>query len=186
MACNGKVADDRRRHMEGQSPEDSLLQRSRRHKQDQRRLSFLRSVRQASDNKRWEARGNQILRQEYIEQQRRWRREQDTSAPEAHPTSDDDDPERQDFTCLGDQHTDIVDRLVSQEDQEFEALISIMEDQRTESGYRPQTQIECSSDDEEYDRLFTEVLEGDSSGLRVWMTRASGQAGEQEMDMSSG
>lgn len=50
---------------------------------------------------------------------------------------------------------EMVDQILSQEDQEFEALISLL--QRNEHG-QDQTNSAYGSDDDEYDQLFMDVM----------------------------
>ena len=50
-----------------------------------------------------------------------------------------------------------------------------------------QFQIDYSSDDEEYERLFGEIRDGDYSSLKTVMRdRSFEQAGDKEMDLSLG
>ncbi|KAL9102783.1 MAG: hypothetical protein Q9163_002101 [Psora crenata] len=182
-----KVAREGPRRIGRQSLQNPLLQRKVGDEQEKRRRSFLRKVRQASDDKRWEARGNQILRHEYMEGQRRWMREKDTSACEEHLALD-DDPQQEDLAFIGDRDAaDILQHLVSQEESEFEALVSLMGHQHSMSADPPQAQAECGSDDEEYDRLFMEIM-GETRPLAkdVSSARIFGQADGQEMDMELG
>ncbi len=49
----------------------------------------------------------------------------------------------------------MVDQILSQEDQEFEALISLLQDREHDEERNPSA---YGSDDEEYDRLFMEMM----------------------------
>jgi len=50
---------------------------------------------------------------------------------------------------------EMVDQILSQEDQEFEALISLMQSEEHNEERNTST---YSSDDEEYDQLFMDVM----------------------------
>lgn len=82
----------------------------------------------------------------------------------------------------------MVDQILSQEDQEFEALVSSMRDNADQEDCSTQKTIcDYGTDEEEYDRLFIEVMS--RQGLAQGGIDAVGDgAAEQEhkMDMSSG
>lgn len=82
---------------------------------------------------------------------------------------------------------DVVDQVLSQEDRELEALVSLMEER---DGNQPQQQQAGSandfgSDDDSYEDIFLEVMDG----LQDEMPEGgAGRPGEQdqEMDFSKG
>jgi len=97
--------------------QNPLLRRKPEQLQDQRRQVFLKKVRQSGDAKKWEERSDrvtiscirdacnhytlilvQILRQQYLAEQKTWEHDQALSAPEAAPVSEDeqDEPRAQD------------------------------------------------------------------------------------------
>ena len=55
---------------------------------------------------------------------------------------------------------EFVDHILSQEDQELEAIFSSMEDERQQDDYQTYPTSNYGSDDEEYDELFEEVMSG--------------------------
>lgn len=82
----------------------------------------------------------------------------------------------------------MVDRILSQETQEFEALVSSMQDNADQKDHHQQKTIsEYGSDEEEYDQLFMEVMS--RQGLAERSTDAVGDGApeqDQEMDISLG
>lgn len=55
---------------------------------------------------------------------------------------------------------EFVDHILPQEDQELEAIFSSMEDERQQDDYQTYPMSNYGSDDEEYDKLFMEVILG--------------------------
>ncbi|KAL9640725.1 MAG: hypothetical protein Q9164_000120 [Protoblastenia rupestris] len=105
---------------------------------------------------------------------------QATSAPEAQPASDEEDTEQRRPACVQNEHSEIVDQIIFQEKEEFEALISLMDDQSPKID-------EYGNDDEEYDSLFMEVFgKIHSSANSVSRAEVFEQKDNQEMDVSSG
>ena len=95
---------------------------------------------------------------------------------------------------------EMVDRILSQEEEEFEALVERMEEERRGRGEgceRPETEYErqenehemsdYGSDDEEWDRLFREVVDTQDSSVgetgEGWKIDKGGD-GDGGMDMS--
>ena len=87
---------------------------------------------------------------------------------------------------------DMVDRILSQEDEEFQALISSMNETNEKVDHRQaeaheQTSLDYGSDEEEYDRLFMDVMshpQQASGSLTVLEDSKSTQT--QDMDISMG
>lgn len=82
----------------------------------------------------------------------------------------------------------MVDRILSQEDQEFEALVSSMQDNADqEDHHQKKPTSNYGSDEEEYDQLFMEVMSRQGSAERSTDTAGDGAPEQdQEMDISLG
>ena len=83
---------------------------------------------------------------------------------------------------------EMVDQIILQENQEFEALVSSMQDHAEEEDQSQQdTLSHYGSDEDEYDQLFIEVMSRQRSteeGADVGGESATEQ--DQDMDMSMG
>ena len=83
---------------------------------------------------------------------------------------------------------EMVDQIVLQENQEFEALVSSMQDHAEEEDQSQQdTLSHYGSDEDEYDQLFIEVMSRQRSteeGADAGGKSATEQ--DQDMDMSMG
>lgn len=83
---------------------------------------------------------------------------------------------------------EMVDQILSQEYQEFEALISSMQDSADQGDHHQQsTTSDYGSDEEEYDRLFMEVMSSQgSAGRRSDTVEDRRVEQDHEMDISLG
>lgn len=78
-----------------------------------------------------------------------------------------------------------MEQVLSQEEQDLQALVSLMEDRDDQSLPQASTPAEYGSDDDDYDNIFMEALNG-------FNAQAQGEAMKpqieqnQEMDMSNG
>ena len=81
--------------------------------------------------------------------------------------------------------TDIVEQVLSQEDQELQALVSLMEDQDDRSLPQASPSGEYGSDDDDYDNIFMEALSGLDAHTQEDVTKFQTEQ-DQEMDMSKG
>jgi len=83
----------------------------------------------------------------------------------------------------------MVDMIMSQEDQEFEALVSLLQDQRAEGGGHQEAANEYGSDEEDYDydQLFMDIMP-DEKQPQSRSTEGGVPAleAEQDMDLSVG
>ena len=80
---------------------------------------------------------------------------------------------------------EMVDQILSQEDQEFEALVLLM--QGGDQDHQQKTNLDYGSDEEEYDRLFMEVISRQGSAERgTSMVGHDAPKQDQEMDVSVG
>lgn len=82
----------------------------------------------------------------------------------------------------------MVDQILSQENQEFEAFVSLMQDDANQGDHHQQNQVfDYGSDGEEYDQLFKEVMSRQAFAERSIATFGDGAAEQdQEMDVSFG
>ena len=79
----------------------------------------------------------------------------------------------------------MVDHILSQEKQEFEALVSSMRDQEDQQQHNAMSDYD--SDEEVYDQLFMEVIsEEESAEIKSLTVGASATVLDQEMDISCG
>ncbi|MCJ1225414.1 hypothetical protein MMC12_002063 [Toensbergia leucococca] len=135
---------------------------------DQRRDMFLRRIRQTSENRNWGSRGDQILRSDFISRQRQWEAEKACSAPEAPAAPEEEEIYANVDDWLTSRHDlDMVDKILLEEDQEVEALVALMLDEARGNHDWGEKSIDYGSGDEEYDRLFAEVIskiEGEREG----------------------
>ncbi|MCJ1279961.1 hypothetical protein MMC21_007786 [Puttea exsequens] len=179
MASKGKTTSHNSPQLQHSAPSKPLPQRNPEQEKVHRRDIFLRKVRQASDDRRWESRSEQILHKDFLSQQKEWEQAQRQSASEALTAQED---EVMDQRSTSDHEVDLVDHIVSQEDQEFEALISLMQNED-----RDQENIMSvyGSDEEEYDELFMEVVSKQEASTRGIQSEGPTNT-EQSMDVSMG
>ncbi|KAM0803276.1 hypothetical protein BDR22DRAFT_61496 [Usnea florida] len=153
--------------------------------QDRRRQKFLKKVRQVSDDKKWESRSAQILRNDFFSRQKEWEDDQARSAPEDPQILDDDE---QEVGSISTGEVEMVDQILLQENREFEALVASMQDHAEEEDQSQQdTFSHYGSDEDEYDQLFIEVMSRQRSteeGADAGGESATEQ--DQDMDMSMG
>ena len=81
----------------------------------------------------------------------------------------------------------IIDQILSQENQEFEALVSSMQDDAKQEHRQQTTVSDYSSNEEEYDQLFMEFMsiEGSVEG-RTRTVGYDAPKQDLEMDISVG
>lgn len=75
--------------------------------------------------------------------------------------------------------------MLSQEDQELQALVSLMEDNDDQSPPHARPHAEYGSDDDDYDNIFMEALNGFDPQAQHDGTKHHIEQ-TQEMDMSNG
>ncbi|KAI9729907.1 MAG: hypothetical protein M1818_008347 [Claussenomyces sp. TS43310] len=131
-----------------------------------RRSLFLRKVREDSEDKRWQARGgdDEMMRTIWVAEQRR-RAERQALEAQNVPADYEEDVELDDANsrCQSSQRTngDMVDEVLQQENEEIEALLSMMDSESNGVPQKPSRGPESlyGSDDEDYDSLFMEVID---------------------------
>ncbi|KAL8907885.1 MAG: hypothetical protein Q9207_001122 [Kuettlingeria erythrocarpa] len=146
---------------------------------ERRRRIFLGKVHQKGEDKKWDVRAEQILREEYISSQRQWLESQDRSAP---PTLEQPGDEIMDV--IDAKHAEeMIDQVISQETQEVEALVAMLEDSPKEGTLRADYSIRHESDDENFDSIFAEILatasEDNAAQSGVWHMNASPKEDEE-------
>ncbi|KAI7551433.1 hypothetical protein KC331_g2556 [Hortaea werneckii] len=146
---------------------------------EKRRHMFLRKVKEGREDKRWESRGEDIMRLDFMQRQRAWEAEQAREAPLI--PSDPPEPEEEEeeefelptsSNAMQISQTseppreDEADEIAQQEEQELEALLEYMPGEHR--GRNPTERNEMHhehlwSDDDEYDALFSELVESDGA-----------------------
>ncbi|KAJ4357652.1 uncharacterized protein N0V89_002228 [Didymosphaeria variabile] len=113
-----------------------------------RRDMFFKRVQKGRDDKKWDARSDQIQRLDHISEQKRWEAEKARQAPQIHDDLIEEDIEE--FTSsLPEQELEEVDYVLAQEEREMQELVASMEEEQDASQH-------YGSDDEDYDQLFIE------------------------------
>lgn len=157
--------------------------------QERRRDLFLKKVQQDRDEKRWEARGDQvkryfgavqhngevmlmspqIMKSDYVAERKRWEAEQARAAPNPDEPSEDLEygEEYNDLPIWSSQQTEArrssqpeeeAEAVIQQENEELDAMISMMEEQGQTSQTSSTGSPGFGSDDEDYDIIFSEIL----------------------------
>ncbi|KAL5394557.1 hypothetical protein PMIN02_004866 [Paraphaeosphaeria minitans] len=119
-----------------------------------RRDMFFKRVQKGRDDKKWDARGEQIQHLDHMSEQKRWEAEKACQAPQVH--DDKIEEEMEELASLPEQEMEEADYVLAQEEREMQELIASMEEQDASPHY--------GSDDEDYDQLFMEYT--DVSTLR--------------------
>lgn len=78
-----------------------------------------------------------------------------------------------------------MEQVLSQEDQELQALVSLMEGQDEQARPQSESHTEYGSDDDEFDDIFMEALNGFDAQVQDDATKHQTEQA-QEMDMSNG
>ncbi|KAF1960168.1 hypothetical protein CC80DRAFT_438751 [Byssothecium circinans] len=154
-----------------------------------RRDMFFRKVQKGRDDKKWDARGEQIQRLDYISEHKRWEAEKARQAPEVGEEIVDDEeglpiaassfmgssaPQQQ-----PEQEVAEAEYMIEQEEWELQQLIASMEEQE-----RDNVSQHYGSDDEDYNSIFMECASEDVQGLSQASQADIGMDDVDEMDMS--
>lgn len=78
-----------------------------------------------------------------------------------------------------------MEQVLSQEDQELQALVSLMEGQDEQARPQAESHTEYGSDDDDFDDIFMEALNGFDGRFQGDATKHQTEQA-QEMDMSNG
>ncbi|WPG98271.1 pentatricopeptide repeat-containing protein, chloroplastic [Acrodontium crateriforme] len=164
--------------------------------QERRRGLFLKKVRDGRDDKRFEARGEDMMRLDFVRQQRQWEAERARDAPWMAAYGPDEDENEEDLptssgamqlsrlnsqTPLAEEEEE-VEEVVQMEDQELEALLSFMPANGDEEMNDQELRSDhVWSDDDDYDDLFSEFMDqGNDEQVHVTQTKDY----DDDMDMS--
>ncbi|ORY08956.1 hypothetical protein BCR34DRAFT_626032 [Clohesyomyces aquaticus] len=162
---------------------------------ERRRELFFRKVQKGREEKKWEVRGDQIQRLDFISSQKRWEAEKSRQAPQLDSDCIDEeffgettrDAAESDAMQLQQEVTE-ADYILQQEEREMQALIALMEDE--EQSAQDTSSQHYGSDDEDFDQLFVEYTTTAETqnqdqppyGLYI----QSGYADPDAMDMTDG
>ncbi|MCJ1390064.1 hypothetical protein MMC18_002922 [Xylographa bjoerkii] len=122
-----------------------------------RRDQFFKKVQQNGEDRRWEVRGEQILRTDYLSRQKQWEEEQARRARDLAAEPEDEEMEAGDAPDSL-QEIDFVEQFLSQEDQELEATLSMLDDERQNEAIQ-NAMTDYGSEDEEYDQYFMDFVQ---------------------------
>ncbi|KAF2809671.1 uncharacterized protein BDZ99DRAFT_463445 [Mytilinidion resinicola] len=136
---------------------------------ERRRDMFFKKVQQDRDDRRWASRGEQLLRLDFVAEQKRWEAEKAKEAPNAERDLDDyvssgwnsgrhtsRSQQRQDADANVENYpAEEADHILEQENRELDALISSLNESHPDQDDIPQG---FGSDDDDYDALFMDLL----------------------------
>ncbi|KAF1964942.1 hypothetical protein BU23DRAFT_520311 [Bimuria novae-zelandiae CBS 107.79] len=114
-----------------------------------RREMFFKRVQKGRDDKKWDARGEQIQLLDHISEQKRWEAEKTRQAPQLDDYVVELEVEEITSSTPVQEMTE-ADYILTQEEQEMQELIASMEDEHDDASQH------YGSDDEDYDQLFME------------------------------
>ncbi|MCJ1404955.1 hypothetical protein MMC11_008181 [Xylographa trunciseda] len=154
----------------------ATLVKSRDTENVKRRDKFFQKIKQNGDDRRWEVRGEQvriawysttdlpthvfapqqILRTDFLSRQKQWEEEQARRAQELAAEPDDEDMEAGDAPDSSHEF-DLVEQFLSQEDQELEMTISMLEYEKQSEAVQ-NAMTDYGSEDEEYDQYFMDII----------------------------
>ncbi|KAL8815003.1 MAG: hypothetical protein Q9223_005823 [Gallowayella weberi] len=121
---------------------------------EHRRREFLHKVHRKGEDRKWDLRGEQILHEDFLQFERRWIEFQNLSAPA--PVID---PEEDNMKVTEAGYSDeMLDRVLSQENDEVDALVSFLGDRSEGPSFDIDGQLDYGSDDENYDAIFRSIL----------------------------
>ncbi|KAL8752033.1 MAG: hypothetical protein Q9199_006019 [Rusavskia elegans] len=124
---------------------------------EQRRRTFLEKVRRKGEDKKWDIRGEQILREDFLTIERRWIESQNLSAPPPLIYPEDDDM-KDTISDKEHQADGMIDQVLSLENEEVDALVSLFEEHSDGARDQIDKRVDYGSDDEKYDSIFLDLL----------------------------
>ncbi|KAF2399124.1 hypothetical protein EJ06DRAFT_583086 [Trichodelitschia bisporula] len=170
------------------------LMRSRDDTKTRRRDMFMKKVERGRDDGRWEQRRDQILRSDYIAEQRRWEEERIRSAPvvshEIYEDEDDLPVANQASNLAGSSVAnapesnmspeDEAEAIARMEEEELKAYLELAEEKPLNDHFLqvPSSPTRYGSDEEDYNSLFNEFLATQNAQERCHELHTD------EMDMS--
>ncbi|KAF1828514.1 hypothetical protein BDW02DRAFT_574816 [Decorospora gaudefroyi] len=141
-----------------------------------RRDMFFKRVQNGREDKKWEARREQIQQLDFVSERKRWEAEKARQAP---PENDDMVDETFDDAVLLENATTEVDYVAAQEEYELQQLVASME-QHDDARSR-----HYGSDEEDYDEIFMECAMAEH-GQEARNGFGGGGGDEMDMDMTDG
>ncbi|GAB7361446.1 hypothetical protein MBLNU230_g1502t1 [Neophaeotheca triangularis] len=193
-------------HFQNQQPKTPFSQRPiKKHSsnlntsalKDKRRNLFLQNVKARGDDKRFESRGVDIMRLDFLQRQKQWEAEQARQAPtlkaedvdeeedEAMGEDTDELPSLSQMWIGSQREEDRAEEIARLEREELDALLDLMPRAREGQG-----DGNMWSDDveDEYDGVFEELLKTDEAGRAqegdVQRDQQGAREGDEAMDMS--
>ncbi|KAL8899104.1 MAG: hypothetical protein Q9192_001739 [Flavoplaca navasiana] len=127
---------------------------------EQRRRQYLDKVRQQGEDKKWDVRGEQILREDFLTTERQWMASRNRSAP---PLIYPEDNDMKDMTSGNEHQNSLLDQALSQENEEVDALVSSFEEYSTAALHGIDKRVDYGSDDEKYNSIFLDLLSSTST-----------------------
>ncbi|KAH3969852.1 hypothetical protein HBH64_151750 [Parastagonospora nodorum] len=155
-----------------------------------RRDMFFKRVQNGREDKKWEARGEQIQQLDFVSERKRWEAEKARQAPKEDDNMVEqiiEDAPLPDWTSPLPQSTHEMieaDYIAAQEEYELQQMIAAMEEQDQENDAASQ---HFGSDDEDYDQLFMDCAVDQQYQHSSQQMGASFQdTGAMDMDMTDG
>ncbi|MCJ1243512.1 hypothetical protein MMC30_000709 [Trapelia coarctata] len=135
----------------------NTLLRNKDSENEKRRDLFQKKVKQQGEDRRWEIRGDQILRTDFLTRQKQWEEEQARRAAELAAAPDED----MDTGDIPDRSPDVnlFEEYLSQEDQELTVMSSMSEEVQSSNGHHQNETSDYGSDDEEFERLLMDAVQ---------------------------
>ncbi|EMC97720.1 hypothetical protein BAUCODRAFT_147761 [Baudoinia panamericana UAMH 10762] len=164
---------------------------------ERRRRMFLQKVRDGREEGRWERRGEDIMRLDFMQRQRAWEAEQEREASSLpFDPAEEEGEEREAFVLPMSSNAmqisapasqlrpeEEVDEVLLREEEEMEALLSLMAKEEVEG--ETSSQQLWSDIDDDYDALFSEVMEHDEDRQQqLYSAGVVREDGSEAMDVS--
>ncbi|KAJ4365126.1 hypothetical protein N0V83_008744 [Neocucurbitaria cava] len=155
MASHGSSSGEKKPLVPQRAYKANPIMQTRDAATKRRRDMFFRRVQNGREDKKWEARGEQIQQLDFVSERKRWEAEKARQAPPEHDDIDEEIledmalPELASNAPRVDELTE-AEYIAAQEEFELQQLIASMEQ---ESDARSQ---HYGSDDEDYDSIFME------------------------------
>ncbi|KAI5861133.1 hypothetical protein GGS23DRAFT_154856 [Durotheca rogersii] len=163
------------------SAKPNPLRQPRENAQENRRSLFLRNVRQRADDKKWLRRGGdqEALKLEWsmLDRQRRQQKDADLDGIVFEDEIEDISELQREASRYPDDA--MVDAMALEEEEELNAMLSILDTEPSQPVARPPSPSFSLSDDEDYDSLFANILSQPDAGRQGFAS-----SGQMEMDLS--
>ncbi|KAF2707081.1 hypothetical protein K504DRAFT_458539 [Pleomassaria siparia CBS 279.74] len=156
-----------------------------------RRDMFFRRVQKGREDKKWDARGDQIQRLDFISTQKRWKAEKARQAPELDLEFLDQNIDEFASTFASknapqtQQELEEAEYVLAQEEYDLQQLIASIEENQ-EQGRLDTASQHYGSDDEDYDRIFMECAADTSNSEQQFRYASTVFEDADAMDMTDG